>query len=113
MAERRMFSKTIIDSDKFIDMPATARLLYYDLAMRADDDGFVGSPMKIVRMTDASEDDLDILEEEEFIIYFESGVVVITHWRIHNYIRKDTYKPTFYIEEMSILSVDDQGVYYL
>ena len=113
MAERRMFSKTIIDSDRFIDMPATARLLYYDLAMRADDDGFVGSPMKIVRMTDASEDDLDILEEEEFIISFPSGVIAITHWKVHNYIRKDTYKKTFYIDEMALLTVDELGVYYL
>ena len=89
MAERRMFAKTIIDSDAFIDMPITARLLYYDLGMRADDDGFVNSPKKIMRMVGASQDDLAILISKKFIIPFETGVVVIKHWRIHNYIRQD------------------------
>ena len=87
MAERRMFAKTIIDSDAFIDMPVTARLLYYDLAMRADDDGFVNSPKKIMRMIGASQDDLSILIVKKFILPFDNGVVVIKHWRIHNYIR--------------------------
>ena len=113
MAERRMFAKTIIDSDAFLDMPVTARLLYYDLAMRADDDGFVNSPKKIMRMVGASQDDLSILVLRKFIIPFDSGIVVIKHWRIHNYIRKDTYNATPYQEELSMLSVDANKAYTL
>ena len=111
MAERRMFAKTIIDSDAFLDMPVTARLLYYDLSMRADDDGFVNSPKKIMRIVGASPDDLNILAIRKFIIPFDSGVVVIKHWRIHNYIRKDTYNGTKYKEEMSTLEFDENGAY--
>lgn len=111
MAERRMFAKTIIDSDAFIDMPVTARLLYYDLGMRADDDGFVNSPKKIMRMVGASQDDLAILITKKFIIPFDSGVVVIKHWRIHNYIQKDRYKPTKYQEEKAQITVKDNGAY--
>ena len=113
MAERRMFAKTIIDSDAFIDMPVTARLLYYDLGMRADDDGFVNSPKKIMRMVGASQDDLAILISKKFIIPFETGVVVIKHWRIHNYIQKDRYKPTKYEEEKERLTVKENGAYTL
>lgn len=111
MAERRMFAKTIIDSDAFIDMPVTARLLYYDLAMRADDDGFVNSPKKIMRMIGASQDDLSILIMRKFILPFDNGVVVIKHWRIHNYIRKDTYCSTPYIDEKSMLELDENKAY--
>lgn len=100
-----MFSKTIIDSDLFLDMPTSTRLLYFDLSMRADDDGFVNSPKKIIRMTGASEDDLRILISKNFIIPFESGVVVIKHWKIHNYIRKDRYKPTMCIDEKQQLGI--------
>lgn len=113
MAERRMFAKTIIDSDAFIDMPVTARLLYYDLSMRADDDGFVNSPKKIMRMIGASQDDLSILIMRKFIIPFDSGIVVIKHWRIHNYIQKDRYKPTKYEEEKNQLVIKDNGAYTL
>lgn len=113
MAERRMFAKTIIDSDVFLDMPVTARLLYYDLSMRADDDGFINSPKKIQRMIGASDDDLKVLITKKFIIPFESGVVVIKHWRIHNYIQKDRYKPTVYREEMARLKTKDDNVYNL
>ena len=113
MAEKRMFAKTIIDSDAFLDMPVTARLLYYDLAMRADDDGFVNSPKKIIRMIGASQDDLTILAMKKFIIPFESGIVVIKHWRIHNYIRKDTYNPTPYVEEKNMLELDQKNAYKL
>lgn len=113
MAERRMFAKTIIDSDAFIDMPVTARLLYYDLGMRADDDGFVNSPKKIMRMVGASQDDLAILISKKFIIPFDSGVVVIKHWRIHNYIRQDRKHSTKYEEEMSLITVKENGAYTL
>ena len=92
MAERRMFAKTIIDSDAFLDMPVTTRLLYYDLAMRADDDGFINSPKKIMRIVGASQDDLKLLAAKKFIIPFDNGIVVIKHWKIHNYIRKDNNK---------------------
>ena len=92
MAERRMFAKSIIDSDAFLDMPMSARLLYYDLSMRADDDGFVNSPKKIMKIVGASVDDMNILIARKFILDFESGVIVIKHWRIHNYIRIDRYK---------------------
>lgn len=113
MAERRMFAKTIIDSDAFLDMSVTARLLYYDLSMRADDDGFVNSPKKIMRMIGASEDDLRMLAARKFIIPFENGVVVIKHWRIHNYIRKDTYNETPYKEQKQLLELDENNAYRL
>ena len=113
MAERRMFAKTIIDSDAFLDMPTTTRLLYYDLSMRADDDGFINSPKKIQRMIGASDDDLKVLIAKKFIIPFESGVVVIKHWRIHNYIQKDRYKPTVYKDEMAKLEIKDNNSYSL
>ena len=113
MAERRMFAKTIIDSDPFLDMSVTARLLYYDLSMRADDDGFVNSPKKIMRMVGASEDDLRMLAMRKFIIPFDNGVVVIKHWRIHNYIRKDRYNETTYSEQKELLEFDENGAYRL
>ena len=113
MAERRMFAKTIIDSDAFLDMPVTARLLYYDLAMRADDDGFVNAPKKIMRIIGASQDDLSILMMRKFIIAFDNGIVVIKHWRIHNYIRQDTYNETKYKEQKSLLELDENKAYRL
>ena len=113
MAERRMFAKTIIDSDAFMDMPMSARCLYYDLAMRADDDGFINNPKKIQRMIGASEDDLRLLIVKRFIIPFDSGIVVIKHWRIHNYIRNDRYKPTVYEDEISQLDIKDNNSYTL
>ena len=113
IAERRMFAKTIIDSDVFIDMPISARLLYYDLGMRADDDGFVNSPKKIVRMIGASQDDLNVLISKNFIIPFDSGVVVISHWKVNNYIRGDRYRETNYRQEKSILSTDENNAYKL
>lgn len=111
MAERRMFAKTIIDSDAFLDMPMSARLLYYDLAMRADDDGFINSPKKIMKFIGATNDDMNILIMRKFIIPFDNGVVVIKHWRIHNYIRKDTYNETAYKEEKAMLELDENKAY--
>ena len=113
MAERRMFAKSIIDSDNFIDMPTSSRLLYYDLSMRADDDGFVNSPKKIMRMTGASDDDLKLLIAKKFLIPFESGVVVIKHWKIHNYIRNDRYKETIHLEEKALLGTTENKEYTL
>lgn len=108
-----MFAKTIIDSDAFLDMPISARLLYYDLAMRADDDGFINSPKKIMKFIGATNDDMNILILRKFIIPFDNGVVVIKHWRIHNYIRKDTYNETAYKEEKSMLELDENKAYRL
>lgn len=113
MAERRMFAKTIIDSDAFLEMPMSARLLYYDLGMRADDDGFVNSPKKIMKIIGASNDDMNILIIRKFIIPFESGIVVIKHWKIHNYIRNDRYKPTPYIKEKQMLETKPNEGYSL
>ncbi|MEE1046974.1 MAG: replisome organizer, partial [Clostridia bacterium] len=113
MAERRMFAKTIIDSDAFLDMPVTSRLLYYDLGMRADDDGFVNSPKKIMKMVGASQDDIGILIARKFIIPFDNGVVVIKHRRIHNYIRQDTYNETQYKEQKELLEFDENKSYRL
>lgn len=111
MAERRMFAKTIIDSDAFIDMPLSTQALYFHLSMRADDDGFINNPKKIQRMIGASDDDLKVLCMKRYILPFDSGVVVIKHWRIHNYIQKDRYKPTVYIEEKATLEVKKNGSY--
>lgn len=111
MAERRMFAKTIIDSDAFLDMPLSAQSLYFHLCMRADDDGFINNPKKIQRMIGCAEDDLKLLLLKKFIIPFESGVCVIKHWKIHNYIRNDRYKSTVYQEEFKQLTVKENGAY--
>lgn len=110
MAERRMFSKSIIDSDLFLDMPATTQMLYFHLAMRADDDGFINNPKRIMRMIGASDDDMRILIAKQFVILFDSGIVVIKHWRIHNYIRSDRYKPSIFVEKNSLHL--DKGMVY-
>lgn len=111
MAERRMFAKTIIDSDAFLDMPLSTQALYFHLSMRADDEGFVNNPKKIARMIGADEDSLKLLIMKHFLIPFESGIVVIKHWRIHNYIQKDRAKPTAYQEERQTLTVKENGAY--
>ena len=111
MAERRMFAKTIIDSDAFLDMPLSAQALYFHLSMRADDDGFINNPKKIQRMLGASDDDCKLLITKRFIITFESGVIVIKHWKIHNYIQKDRYKSTIYQDEKSALITKENKEY--
>lgn len=111
MAERRMFSKTIIDSDAFLDMPLSTQALYFHLSMRADDEGFVGNPRKILRMIGASEDDIKILIMKRFILTFDSGIVVIKHWKIHNYIQNDRFKETTYLEEKATLTLDRKRAY--
>lgn len=111
MAERRMFAKTIVLSDAFLDMPMSARCLYFTLNMFADDDGFVGSPKAIMRQCGASQDDLLVLLQKRFVLGFDSGVIVIKHWRINNYLRNDRYKKTTYIEELNQLMLDDKGGY--
>ena len=113
MAERRMFAKTIIDSDAFLDMPLSTQSLYFHLSMRGDDEGFVNNPKKIQRMIGASDDDLKLLIAKNFIITFETGVVVIKHWKIHNYIREDRLQPTVYADERAMLEVKESGAYTL
>lgn len=111
MAERRMFTQKIIDSDAFLDMPLTTQALYFHLNMRADDDGFINNPKKICRMIGASEDDLKLLIAKRFVLAFEKGVIVIKHWRMHNLIRKDRYSPTQYEDEFMSLDIKDNGSY--
>lgn len=111
MAERRMFAKTIIDSDAFLDMPLSAQSLYFHLAMRADDDGFINNPKKIQRMIGASEDDCKLLIAKKFVLVFDTGVIVIRHWKLHNYIQKDRYKPTIYQSERNALKTEANGMY--
>ena len=106
-----MFAKTIIDSDAFLDMPLSTQALYFHLSMRADDDGFINNFKKIQRMIGASEDDTKLLIMKNFLIPFESGVVVIKHWKIHNYIRNDRYKPTVYQEEKRLLEEKENKAY--
>ena len=111
MAERRMFAKTIIDSDAFLDMSLSTQALYFHLSMRADEDGFVNNPKKIQRMIGSGDDEMKMLIAKKFIIPFDSGVCVIKHWRIHNYIQKDRYKETVYKEEKSHLLLKDNKSY--
>lgn len=111
MAERRMFAKTIVTSDAFLDMPATTRSLYMLLCVMADDDGFVNAPRSIMRQSGATDDDMKLLIAKRFVLTFDSGVVVIKHWRIHNLIQKDRYKETKYLEEKAMLGLDENNAY--
>ena len=111
MAERRMFAKSIVLSDAFLDMPMSARCLYFTLGMFADDDGFVGSPKSIMRQCGASEDDMKILLLKRYILGFDSGVIVIKHWRMNNYLQADRKKTTTYLEELDQLVIDRKGAY--
>ena len=111
MAERRMFAKTIIDSDAFLDMPQSSQLLYFHLSMRGDDEGFINNPKSIMRNVGCKDDDIKLLIAKKFLIPFDSGVVVIKHWRIHNYIQKDRFTPTKYQTEKAMLSLDENKSY--
>ena len=113
MSEKRMFSKQIVESDAFLDMPLSTQALYLHLGMMADDDGFINAPKRIQRTIGANEDDLKLLIAKNFIIPFESGVVVIKHWKINNYIRSDRYKETAYIDEKTMLETKKNGAYSL
>lgn len=113
MAQRRMFSKAITESDAFTDMPLSSQTLYFHLGMSADDDGFVNNPRRIQRCIGASDDDLKLLAAKRFIIPFESGVIAIKHWKINNFLRKDRYRPTTYQDEYSCLSLNSNGAYSL
>lgn len=111
MAERRMLSRTILDSDKFLDMPLTTQALYIHLIMNADDDGFLNNSQKITRMIGAGKKDFELLISAEFIIDFNNGICAVKHWKLHNYIRSDRYKPTVYQDELSRLVIASNKVY--
>ena len=110
MAKKRMVDKGLIDSDTFLDMPVSTQNLYFHLLLRADDDGFIDSPKKIMRMIGAANDDIKVLSAKGYIIAFDSGVIVIRHWKVHNHIKKDRYTPTLYVIEKDNL-VEYNGVY--
>lgn len=112
MANKRMFSIKIVDSDAFLDMPLySTQCLYFHLNMRADDDGFIGNPKKIMRIVGSSEDDLKLLIAKRFILIFNDGVIVIKHWRMHNCIQSDRYTPTVYQDEKNMLFLKKQIIY--
>ncbi|MCJ0543357.1 DnaD domain protein [Enterococcus cecorum] len=111
MAERRMINKRIIVSDTFLDMPLSAQALYFHLNAIADDDGFIENPNSFKRMIGASNDDLKILIAKQYILPFESGVVVVKHWLIHNYIRRDRYNETMHVEEKKKLQINEDKTY--
>ena len=111
MAQRRMFSQKVTETDKFLDMALTAQSLYFHLGMNADDDGFVGNPKSIKRMIGASEDDLKALVEKDYLIVFDDGVVVIKDWLVSNYVKKDRYTPTIYTEDMKLIGLDKNKRY--
>lgn len=111
MAQRRMFTEKIVESDAFTDMPLSAQALYFHINMSADDDGFVNNPKRISRSLGASEDDLKLLIAKRFLISFESGIVAVKHWRMHNLLRKDRYAETQYQEEKKMLVLKENGAY--
>lgn len=113
MANKRMFTMKICDSDAFLDMPLSSQCLYFHLCMRADDDGFIGNPKRIKGMIGASDDDLKLLIAKRFLLVFADGVIVIKHWKMHNTIQKDRYTPTPYQDELSQLFLKSNKSYSL
>lgn len=112
MADKRMMSKSVIDTDTFLDMPASTQCLYFHMLLRADDDGFLKNAKTIMRTVGASPDDIKLLIAKQYLIPFDTSIMVIKHWRIHNYIKKDRYKPTD-CEEIKLLEVNEKGEYVL
>lgn len=113
MAQKRMFDKTITNADDFLEMPMSSQILYFHLSMNADDDGFINNWKSIMRMVGAKEDDLKVLVAKQYVIPFDSGVVVIKHWRINNFLRKDRHVETKYQKELSMLQINDNQEYWL
>lgn len=113
MASKRMISKVISDEDKFVDMHAESQALYFHLNLKADDEGFVAGPNRMLRMLGINKERLDELVENEFIFYFDSGIALIRHWHIHNSLRKDRAKETIYQEEKAKVCLDDCRIYVL
>ena len=113
MAQRRMFNKTITNNDNFLEMPCSSQSLYFHLSMNADDDGFVDNWKSIMRMTGNKDDDMKILIAKQYVIPFESGVIVIKHWSLNNYLQKDRYTKTIYQQEIQQLTTDEHNGYIL
>ena len=113
MAQKRMFTMKIVDSDAFLEMPLSTQCLYFHLNMRADDDGFIGNTKRIMKIIGASEDDLRLLIAKRFVLTFEDGVIVIKHWRMHNTLSRDRYAETSYTDEKKMLLLKDNGSYSL
>ena len=113
MAKKRMFEISTVDTDRFLEMPLGAQALYFHLAVRADDDGFIDNPKKIQNSVNASDDDVKILIGKGYIRVFETGVIVVSHWKIHNSIKNDRYKKTVYKKEYDMLELDETGCYIL
>lgn len=107
MANRRMFSMDVVDTDKFLDMPSSTQALYFHLGMRADDDGFVSSPKRITKTVNCGDDDLKLLLAKGYLIPFESGVVVISDWNVNNWIRPDRKHNTRFEQEKRTLSINN------
>ena len=110
MANRRMFSLDVVDTDKFLEMPVTSQALYFHMGMRADDDGFLANPKKIMRLANCTADDLKVLLSKGYILPLDDGILVIRHWKQNNYIQSDRYKKTIYTEQMAMLT-ENNGVY--
>ena len=113
MAQRRMFNKAITNSDDFLDMPLSSQCLYFHLSMNADDDGFINNWKSIMKLTGAKDDDLKVLIAKQYIIPFESGVIIIKHWRLNNYLRSDRFTPSNYQKELSQLVIDENNIYQM
>lgn len=113
LAQKRMFTMKIVDSDAFLEMPLSTQCLYFHLNMRADDDGFIGNTKRIMKIIGASEDDLRLLIAKRFVLTFEDGVIVIKHWRMHNTLSRDRYAETSYTDEKKMLLLKDNGSYSL
>lgn len=111
MAQRRMFSKDIVRSDAFLDMPQSTQLLYFHLGMEADDDGFIANSKTVARMVGSSADDIKVLIAKRFVLTFESGIIVVKHWKINNYIQKDRHKETKYLKEKNQIKTKENSVY--
>lgn len=113
MATRRMFNKQITNSDDFLEMPLTSQCLYFHLSMNADDDGFINNWKSIMKLTGAKEDDLKVLIAKQYIIPFDSGVIIIKHWRLNNYLRRDRYTTTNHQKELAQITLDENMVYQM
>ena len=111
MANKRMFTMKIVDSDAFLEMPLSTQCLYFHLNMRADDDGFIGNPKRICKLVGCNDDDLKLLIAKRFVLVFVNGVIVIKHWRMHNTLRKDRYIPTAYQDELKQIGIKENGSY--
>lgn len=113
MAQRRMFNKAITNSDDFLEMPVSSQNLYFHLSMNADDDGFINNWKSIMKLTGSKEDDLKVLVAKQYIIPFETGVIIIRHWRLNNYLRSDRFTPSNHQKELAQLTLDENNIYQM